>query len=992
MTNRSPMRHVLPRDTIIALSLMLGCGLLAFAVTRFGGQQESVAAVRLSSAWLLGILLLRKPSTRLACGLLLLGWIALATGVHLAEQQGWGRSIVLGGMRALEAALAYGLLRWLRCDPVGLRDHKDLAWLALVATLVAPLMVGLLSAAVAHATYPVPPLSLWLDWWIGGAFGMLSLLPLMLSATPERLHVLLQSGRLAELALLALLTVAIAGVAARWLQQPFVLLLLPPLLAAYRTGVLGTAVLNLLTVATLLVLHRLLPAGQLQGLAGLGFGAVAFYSALILIPPLLVSVLLEQRGAAHDALSDALGQLRLITDNVPALIGRLDRDGRYRFVNRAYSKLFGKSQADIIGRTSSDLLGPAMAASLAGQVERVLAGETVRFDAAMETGHALDVTFVPDRQDGQLEGYFVLAKDVTERKAIEQALFEEKERAQVTLDSIGDAVIVCDVDGRVTGLNPIAEDMTGWPRTEALGRPFEEVVRLIDLATQQPSLSPMAIAIREDRIVGLQLDSALQQRDGRRSPIEDSAAPIHDRDGQVIGGVMVFHDVSESRAMALKMSHQAQHDHLTDLPNRVLLLDRLAQALATVAQNGSGAVLFIDLDHFKLINDSLGHHIGDLMLQEVAHRLSATVRPGDTVSRQGGDEFVVLLARLAHPGDAARMAEQMFEAMQPPMEIEAQRLHVGLSVGIALFPQDSVDSRELLKQADTALYHAKQAGRGRFSYFAASMSEKVEQRLLLEHELRRAFERNELFMVYQPKVTLAEGRITGMEALMRWRRGDGRLVSPLEFIPIAEEGELIGLIDAWAMREACRQNKAWQDAGAPMQPVAVNVSLARLEPEHLLALVTEVLEQSGLAPQYLEIEFTESQMFADAARASLLIDGLRALQVRVAVDDFGTGYSNLGYLAQYRFDTIKIDRSFICNLPGDIKQEAIVRAIIAMARALDARVVAEGVETRLQADALELHGCHELQGYLYSQPLIADELLPLLRRGSLHAADASAGQ
>ena len=972
---------MLQRDLVIVTLATVGCGLLAFFVTRFGWQEGSVSAVRLSSAWLLGILLLYKPGTLGACLVLFLGWIALAVGVHFASNFSWGLSIGLGGARALEAALPYVLLRRLH-DPAGLRSLQDLGWLGL-ATLIAPAIAGMLGAGLTSATAGVAALPVWRDWWVAGAFGMLTLLPLMLSATPDRLRSLRQPRFRNEFALLAVFTLIIAVAAAMWLSRPFVLLTLPLLWAAFRIGAFGTAALNLLTVTTLLVLYRQMPAEMLHGLVNLDFGDVAFYSALSLIPPLLVSVLQEQRRAARHALQDALDQLRLITDNVPAIIGRLDREGRYRFVNRRFAELLGKDPDALLGLTPGEALSMG---AVDDKAEEALAGKTVHFEALI-ADHDLDVTYVPQVVAGEVLGFFVLGHDVTRRKAAERALHEEKERLHVTLDSIGDAVVACDAGLRITLLNPVAEDMTGWREAEALGRPLDEVVRLIDLTSEQPPLSPLAIAMQDNRIVAMQMNTALERRDGMRSPIEDSAAPIHDGEGRVVGGVMVFHDVSESRAMALKMSHQAQHDYLTDLPNRILMHDRLSQALATAGPDTSGAVLFIDLDHFKTINDSLGHQAGDLVLQEVARRLVRAVRPDDTVSRQGGDEFVVLLARLHDPRDAARVAENMMEAMQAPIEVAGHhKLHVGLSIGIALFPQDAVDTHSLMMQADTALYHAKHGGRGRYSYFAASMSEQAQQRLLLEHDLRDALRNDELFLVYQPKVMRPDGDITGMEALVRWRRNDGRVVPPLEFIPIAEECGLVGAIDAWVMREACRQNKAWQDGGMPALPVSVNVSLMRLDSTRLLALVSEVLEQTGLAPNCLEIEFTESQMFSDETRAGDLIEGLRALRVRLAVDDFGTGYSNLKYLAQYAFDTIKIDRSFIVGLPEDSKQNAVVQAIVSMAAALNARVVAEGVETLPQAQALELHGCHEIQGYLYCHPLSADELLPLLRRGTLEEA------
>jgi EAL domain-containing protein (putative c-di-GMP-specific phosphodiesterase class I) len=347
------------------------------------------------------------------------------------------------------------------------------------------------------------------------------------------------------------------------------------------------------------------------------------------------------------------------------------------------------------------------------------------------------------------------------------------------------------------------------------------------------------------------------------------------------------------------------------------------------------------------------------------------------------------LSRL--PIDTIKIDRSFIQAIEQPIPFEGQDLRVSASIGIALFPQDARDTQTLMKQADTALYHAKESGRGRYSYFTGIMSAKAEQRMRVEHDLRFALANNDFFLAYQPKVTLPDGRITGMEALVRWRRCDtGEVVPPAEFIPIAEETGLITQLDEWVMREACRQNVAWQAAGLPAIPVSVNVSLARFDPDRLLAHVEEVLGSTGMAPQWLEIEFTEGEMFHNLERAQTLIAQLKALGVQVAIDDFGTGYSGLSYLMRYRFDVLKIDRSFVQGLPDDPRNTAIVQAIVAMARALDYRVVAEGVETFAQADSLRGYGCNEMQGFLYGRPVPAAEFAACLRRGVIDVVDYEA--
>ena len=666
-------------------------------------------------------------------------------------------------------------------------------------------------------------------------------------------------------------------------------------------------------------------------------------------------------------------RFRLMLEAAPDAVVLLDPDSRrILLVNHQAERLFGLAREALLGQPIARFIegiermdGPALRDYLDARREHAQ-GEVLEFDAVQSGGSRCPVEVLLSELNAGEETQLVASiRDVSARRRTEQALQEERERAQVTLDSIGDAVITCDTARRVTSLNPIAEAMTGLTRCAALGRPLAEVVRLHHAdATASGARAGAAL---------------LHRHDGGELHVEYAHSPITDGEGRVVGGVTVLRDVSEVRAMAERMSHLAQHDYLTGLPNRVLLQDRLSQALHQVGHGARGAVLFVDLDHFKTINDSLGHPVGDRVLQEIAQRLAGVVSEDDTVSRQGGDEFVLLLTRLSGPSDAARVAEALIAAIEAPLEIEDRVLHVSASVGIALFPEDGQDMRMLTKQADTALYHAKQSGRARYSYFTAVMSERADQRLRLEGELRAAVADGGLFLVYQPKMRLPGRELSGMEALVRWRHADGHVVPPSDFIPVAEETGLVLAIDEWVLREACRQNRAWIDAGLPSVPVAVNLSLARFDPERIVGGIARALSDTGLAPWLLEVELTESQMLGHSERATQLIEGIRRLGVRVSVDDFGTGYSSLGYLTRHRFDAIKIDRSFVHGLPHATGQRAVVQAILGMAQALDYRVVGEGVETEEQATALLELGCHEMQGYLLGRPLPASEMERLLR-------------
>jgi diguanylate cyclase (GGDEF)-like protein/PAS domain S-box-containing protein len=573
-------------------------------------------------------------------------------------------------------------------------------------------------------------------------------------------------------------------------------------------------------------------------------------------------------------------------------------------------------------------------------------------------------------------------KRLIERKAAAEALFCEQQRAEVTLNSIGDAVLSTDIQGTVTYLNPVAERMTGWPRQEALGRPLAEVLRLIDAATREPARNPMDQAIQLDRIVGLTPNCLLIRRDGLETPIEDSASPIHDRCGQVIGAVIVFKDVSEARAMSLQAVYLAQHDFLTDLPNRMLLNDRLSQAIGLARRHGHRlAVLFLDLDQFKHVNDSLGHGIGDILLQSMARRLVACVRSSDTVSRHGGDEFVVLLSEIELADDAAARAQRIIAALVAPHDVAHHQLHVTVTIGISIYPDDGPDAETLIKCADTAMYHAKQSGRNHYQFFEPAMNARAVERQWIEAGLHRALARREFVLHYQPKIDLKTGVMTGAEALIRWAHPERGLMFPKDFVPIAEDCGLIVPIGQWVLREACRQARAWIDEGLRPMAVAVNISAVEFRDPRFLENLRTVLNDSRLDPRYLELELTESSLIQHAESTTLSLRALKDLGVQVAIDDFGTGYSALAYLRQFPINVLKIDRSFVHEISADPAGTFIVSAVIGMGKSLGHRVIAEGVETGEQLAFLQAQRCGEGQGYYFSRPLIAEQFVRLLGTG-----------
>ena len=581
------------------------------------------------------------------------------------------------------------------------------------------------------------------------------------------------------------------------------------------------------------------------------------------------------------------------------------------------------------------------------------------------------------------------------RAAITEALFAEKERAEVTLNSIGDAVMSCDITRRITYLNTVAERLTGWTRTEAAGLPLDAVFQVFNGTTGAVVVDPMAAAISQNRTILLEPNSILRRRDRVEAAIEDSAAPIHDRLGRVIGAVMVFHDVSATRALSLRMSHQAHHDSLTDLPNRILLQDRLTQAMAITPRHGHKlAVLFLDVDRFKNVNDSLGHDVGDRLLVIVAKRLLDCVRSSDTVSRQGGDEFVILLPELTRGQDAAILAEKVLAVLSAPCQIDSHSVHITASIGIVIYPDDGADTETLLRNADFAMYHAKESGRSNYQFFREEMNVRALERQAIEDGLRLAVGRDELVLHYQPMLDLWSGAPTGVEALIRWRHPHRGLLLPENFMEIAEESGLIVTIGRWVLREACRQGKAWDALGLPPIRVAINVSAVELRDRDFVEYVRLVLAESQFPPHRLEIELTETFLTQDSSSTAQVLRSLKELGVQLALDDFGTGYSSLSHLKGFPIDTLKIDRAFVSEITTKDEDVSIVRAVITLGKSLQIRVVAEGVESAEQLAKLQGCECPEGQGFYFSRPLASDEIAQLLEKivDDMHAfADRSDG-
>ena len=546
----------------------------------------------------------------------------------------------------------------------------------------------------------------------------------------------------------------------------------------------------------------------------------------------------------------------------------------------------------------------------------------------------------------------------------------------------GDGVIGCDSSGVVTFVNAVAEDMTGWSGSEAVGLDVADVFVRLDEDTRAVVPSPATGDYRGDRTPGARSSGMLLIGRGKREfPIESSVSPIIS-DGVVSGWVIVFRDVSAALAMAEQMTHSFEHDSLTGLPNRLLLKDRIDQAIATAPRHERQvAVLFLDLDGFKYINDSLGHPTGDKLLQSIAKRLVGCVRTSDTVSRQGGDEFVVLLTESRQWEDSVVVAERILKAVAQSHPIDNHDLHVTTSIGVSVYPDDGEDAETLIRNADIAMYQAKEKGRNSYQFFKPAMNVRAVERQSIESSLRSAVKNGEFVLRYQPKVDLQTGLITGAEALIRWNHPLRGELAPGMFVSIAEDSGLIRQIGRWVLREACEQARAWLDEGLPPISIAVNVSAVELSDETYVQRLYATLSETGMDPSNLELELTESVLMRHAHSAAIILQALRKTGIQVALDDFGTGYSSLSYLRDFPIDSLKIDRSFVDEVTSVVEDTSIVKAVISMARNLGLRVVAEGVENMDQLEFLRAQACDEAQGYFFSRPVDPDAFAELLRSG-----------
>jgi len=679
--------------------------------------------------------------------------------------------------------------------------------------------------------------------------------------------------------------------------------------------------------------------------------------------------------AAEREVVESRRHLEAVINTVPTPISVKDEHHRFLIVNDAFCEWAGHPRERLIGGNGRMVLGDEQHERVRNtDAEALTSSEPIEYEARYKVGNRDTWTLVRKTGLTRTGGQRVIVSafiDITNLKAIESQLRLSERRFRDFAEAAGEYVWETDAAGRFTFVSSRVQSVIGYEDAELIGHTGAEFMPPWEYER-------VLMWIRDNHAEDgsfRDLEHRFVTRSGEVLWVQVNAVSLYDAHGKFQGYRGTCRNITDRHKAEERISYLATRDPLTDLPNRLLFNDRLEQGLVNARRKREAlALMFIDLDRFKNINDSLGHHVGDLLLQEVAARMQACVRRGDTLSRLGGDEFVVTLEGLQHAEDAAQVAQKIIQSLARPMEIGGHILTTSCSIGISIFPADAEDSATLMKNADTAMYHAKEKGRRNFQFFSREMNIRAVERHNLEMALRLALDRDEFQLFFQPQIDINTGRIAGSEALLRWRHPEKGLLPPSMFIDVAEETGLIEAIGQWVLRAACTQNRSWQNAGYPSLRVSVNISARQFnQPREFAKAVSRILSNSGLDPSHLELEMTESVLLHNADENIAVLKRLGKLGTRIAVDDFGTGYSSLSYLKQLPIHTLKIDRSFVRDLESDKDSEVIVNTIIAMGHSLKLRITAEGVENLAQLSALKRLGCDEYQGFLFAKPMPAEE-------------------
>ncbi len=682
--------------------------------------------------------------------------------------------------------------------------------------------------------------------------------------------------------------------------------------------------------------------------------------------------------AAQSELRAALQANKSIMDHSPDVICTIDRSGRFMQASKACKKIWGYAPAQLRHRPCSELVHLDDRTATLAAFDSIAGGNPTRdFENRFlhRNGHAVDMMWACDwSEDNRL--FYCVARDVTQAKKVSDKLEESEQRFRSLFEHHPDAIFSFDLDGLFLSANSAFSTLTGYS-FEELGK-----MSLLPLIASESVEEATASFFEAVRGKPQSYDATCIRKDGSRFEVHATNLPIV-VNGRIVGVHGIARDITHTKHYERRIEYLATYDALTGLPNRNLLEDRMRHAILQAERLDLRlGVLFLDLNRFKIVNDSLGRDKGDLLLQLVAGRLQENVREGDTVARLGGDEFVIVLENLSTVEAMSAVANNLLSAIAMPIRLDAVDLTVSASIGGSVYPRDGGDAATLLKNAGLAMFQAKQMGPGTFRFYRAEMNTRVRERLLNENKLRLALENDELILHYQPRIDVASRRIVGIEALVRWSHPEKGLVAPTEFIPLAEEIGLIGEIGEWVLKTACRQNRSWQEQGLPPIKVSVNLSAHQLTSASTIdRTIQDVLAETGLDARWLELEITESSLMRNIESTLDMLLEIRQSGVSISIDDFGTGYSSLSYLKRLPIDTLKIDKSFIRDIASDQDDAAIVTATIAMAHTMRLKVVAEGVTSTDQIHFLESHRCDEVQGFLLSHPLPADELGHFLRYG-----------